>query len=207
MNYVYDILTNFNENFYDFYDWNLNDDIMHIRRIPIIKIENYKLNEIKNNIVKFNEEFLSMIKNRTEFFLGRGIKIIKYACLLTDGMDIFGINIGENLKYTSLQIDEELDILESVSFKEYDLKYQIVEKKEMILKTRCKIEQEKKIKQKLESLYKENNISKIKYLYYECFNQKENKVSDILTILNNSLDNCEVLEKLSNFFDLHQQIN
>lgn len=207
MNYVYDILTNFNENFYDFYDWNLNDDVKHIRRIPLIKIESYKLNEIKNNIVKFDQEFLDMIKNRTEFFLGRGIKVLKYACLLTDGMDVFGINIGEKFKYTSLQIDEELDILESMSFKEYELKYEVIGKKEPILKTRYKIEQEKKIKEKLNYLYEENNVSKIKYLYYECFNKKENKISNILEILNNSLDNREILDKLSNFFDLHEQIN
>lgn len=207
MNYVYDILTNFNENFFEFYDWNLNDNIKHIRRIPLIKIESNKLNEIKNNIVRFDQDFLEMIKNRTEFFLGRGVKVLKYACLLTDGMDIFGINIADKFKYTSLQIDEELDILESMSFKEYDLKYQVIGKRENILKTRYKIEQEKKIKQKLDSLYKENNISKIKYLYYECFNKKENKISDILTILNNSLDDKEILDKLSNFFNLHEQIN
>lgn len=207
MNYVYDILVNFNENFYEFYDWNLNDDVNHIRRIPLIKIESYKLNEIKNNIVKFDHEFLEMIKNRTEFFLGRGVKVLKYACLFTDGMDIFGISIGDNIKYTSLQIDEELDILESMNFKEYDLKYEIIRKKEPILKTRYKIEQEKKIKEKLNYLYQENNVSKIKYLYYECFNKKESKISNILENLNNSLDNTEILNKLSNFFDLHEQIN
>ena len=36
MNYIYDILINFNENLYDFYDWNLNDQIDHIRKIPVI---------------------------------------------------------------------------------------------------------------------------------------------------------------------------
>ena len=34
MNYIYDILLNFKNKLYDFYDWNINDDITHIRKIP-----------------------------------------------------------------------------------------------------------------------------------------------------------------------------
>lgn len=207
MNYVYDILVNFNENLYEFYDWNLNDNILHIRRIPIFKIESFKLNEIKNNVVKFNDDFLENVKNRSEFFCGRGIKVIKYAFLLTDGIDIIGINIENKMKYTSLQIDEELDILDSMRFKSYDLEYEIIKNKDIILKTRYKIEQERKIIENLNALFKENNTSKIKYIYYECFNKKENKISNILEVLNNSLDNREVFDKLNNFFELNKQIN
>ena len=37
MKYIYDIVLNFNEEFFEFYDWNLNDEITHIKKIPIIK--------------------------------------------------------------------------------------------------------------------------------------------------------------------------
>ncbi len=208
MNYVYDILVNFNENLYDFYDWNLNDPVTHIRRIPIYKVTSKQFYEIKNYQVKFDSKFLETIKNRTEFFSGRNIKIMKYAFLLTDGLDIMGIFIGDSIKYTSLQMDEELDILEDFRFKESHLDYQITSTKNaMILKTRYQIEQINKMRQKLNDLIKENNISKIQYIYYECFNEKEKQISLILERFYHSLENYQFLEKLTTFFEQHKQLN
>ena len=208
MNYVYDILVNFNENLYDFYDWNLNDPVTHIRRIPIYKVTSKQFYEIKNYQVKFDSKFLETIKNRTEFFSGRNIKIMKYAFLLTDGLDIMGIFLGDSIKYTSLQLDEELDILEDFRFKESHLDYQITSTKNaMILKTRYQIEQINKMRQKLNDLIKENNISKIQYIYYECFNEKEKQISLILERFYHSLENYQFLEKLTTFFEQHKQLN
>ena len=208
MNYVYDILVNFNENLYDFYDWNLNDPVTHIRRIPIYKVTSKQFYEIKNYQVKFDSKFLETIKNRTEFFSGRNIKIMKYAFLLTDGLGIMGIFIGDSIKYTSLQMDEELDILEDFRFKESHLDYQITSTKNaMILKTRYQIEQINKMRQKLNDLIKENNISKIQYIYYECFNEKEKQISLILERFYHSLENYQFLEKLTTFFEQHKQLN
>ncbi len=208
MNYVYDILTNFNENLYEFYDWNLNDNITHIRKIPAFKVSEKEFLEMKNNIVEFSEEFKETIKNKTEFFQGRGIKILKYAFLITNGVDIIGILIDSKLKYTSLQIDEELDILDGVRFKECSIHYTIQCKKEpTYLKTRKQIQKERQIKEQLSFLAKENNSSKIKYIYYECFNKKESKVQNMLNLLNNSLDDKIIYKKLNNFFELNKQIN
>ncbi len=208
MNYVYDILTNFNENLYEFYDWNLNDNITHIRKIPAFKVSEKEFLEMKNNIVEFSEEFKETIKNKTEFFQGRGIKILKYAFLITNGVDIIGILIDSKLKYTSLQIDEELDILDGVRFKECSIHYTIQCKKEpTYLKTRKQIQKERQIKEQLSFLAKENNSSKIKYIYYECFNKKESKVQNMLNLLNNSLDDKTIYKKLNNFFELNKQIN
>ena len=83
MNYIYDILLNFNDMLYDFYDWNVNDNILHIRKIPLIQISKKQLNDIKENEVEFDIEFLEKIKNKTEYFVGRNIKILKNACLFT----------------------------------------------------------------------------------------------------------------------------
>ena len=33
MNYIYDIVLNFNSNNYEFYEWNKNDNIINIRTI------------------------------------------------------------------------------------------------------------------------------------------------------------------------------
>ena len=65
MNYIYDILLNFKEEYYDFYDWNKNDNIVHIRKIPILKIDTIDLYNIKNNKIKIELKFLEKIRNKT----------------------------------------------------------------------------------------------------------------------------------------------
>ena len=40
MNYVYDIYLNLNNVLYDFFDWDKNDKLIHIKKIPIFKIWN-----------------------------------------------------------------------------------------------------------------------------------------------------------------------
>ena len=77
----------------------------------------------------------------------------------------------------------------------------------MILKTRYQIEQINKMRQKLNDLIKENNISKIQYIYYECFNEKEKQISLILERFYHSLENYQFLGKLTTFFEQHKQLN
>ena len=52
MNYIYDILLNFNDIYYDFYEWNISDNIEHIRKIPLFKISIKDMITIKNNYIK-----------------------------------------------------------------------------------------------------------------------------------------------------------
>ena len=55
MNYIYDILLNFQKEFYDFYEWNPDDEIIHIRKIPLFYINNNDFYTIKNSVVSFNK--------------------------------------------------------------------------------------------------------------------------------------------------------
>ena len=48
MNYIYDIILNFQERIYDFYEWNKTDVITHIRKIPVFKISSKDLYNIEN---------------------------------------------------------------------------------------------------------------------------------------------------------------
>ena len=68
MNYIYDILLNFNKKIYDIYEWEKNDIITHIRKIPLFIVEKKQLLEIVNNEVIFNQEKLKKIENKTEIF-------------------------------------------------------------------------------------------------------------------------------------------
>ena len=46
MIFIYDILVNFNDKLYDFYEWSENDLIEHIRKIPLIKVKKKLLDKV-----------------------------------------------------------------------------------------------------------------------------------------------------------------
>ena len=186
MNYIYDILLNFKDEYYDFYDWNKGDNIQHIRKIPIFRIENNDLFNIKNSKVKIDISFLEKIENKTEIFTNNGIKKIKNACLLSDGDNIIGINIMQKrTKISSLLIDEELDSLEDVYTMDIEkIKYEVQKKNDYELKTRKQIEIERFLTNELFKI--KNDSEQLKYLYYECFNKKENDINKIRIELESS---------------------
>ena len=197
MNYIYDIMLNFNDYYFEFYDWNKLDEITEIRKIPIFRVSSKTLYDIKKYSVRFDEKFIDRIKNKTEYFLGRTIKL-QTSFLLTDGLDVIALKVGKKLQYSSLQIEEELDILEEINMIEIPIKYEKLSKiKVDDFKTRNQIIQEIEIKKMIKELIEENNISKIKYIYYECFNKKEEDISKIIERLNKSIEDKNMIMKLS----------
>ena len=54
MNYIYDILLNFNNIPYDIFEWNKDDKILHIRKIPLIKLSTFDLSNLVNKKVKID---------------------------------------------------------------------------------------------------------------------------------------------------------
>ncbi len=207
MNYIYDILLNFHDTLYDFYDWNPNDNIINVRKIPLFKITSNQLKEIKENSICFDSEFLNKFQNKTELFSGKDIKYIEYCCLLSDGSETLALLIKNNrVEKSHLLVDEELEVLEVVTrLKEETIAYQILKRaKNTEFKTRKEIEMEKSIRRNLKKLKEENAIQQLKYLYYECFNKKEESKEKILQDLEYALDrNFESIgSKLNAFFEL-----
>lgn len=203
MIYIYDILLNFKDELYDFYDWNKNDNIIHIRKIPLIKIKEKALVNIKNNNVKFDEETLNQIKDKTEIFTPKISKKIEYMTLLSDGNYVIGLQIeGKKIKKSSLLIDEELDILEDVNNLDFmNINYKIINKGiNNELKTRKQRETEKFIKKGINKI--KNDEEKLKYLYYECFDKKEENKEKILHKMLNNINNLDVNKKIYNFLKL-----
>lgn len=203
MIYIYDILLNFKDELYDFYDWNKNDNIIHIRKIPLIKIKEKDLVNIKNNNVKFDEETLNQIKDKTEIFTPKISKKIEYMALLSDGNYVIGLQIeGKKIKKSSLLIDEELDILEDVNNLDFmNINYKIINKNiNNELKTRKQRETEKFIKKGINKI--KNDEEKLKYLYYECFDKKEENKEKILHKMLNNINNLDVNKKIYNFLKL-----
>lgn len=207
MNYVYDVLLNFNKEMYEFYDWNLDDYISHIRKILVFRVDNKTMRDLVNNSIVVDSDFLIKISNRTEMFTKQNVKIINYAALFTNGSFVIGIKFdknGEIIGRSKLLIDEELDILDSaLDMNQYNLKYNLIaDNKNVSFKTRKEILIEKYILKKLNEV--ENNKEMLKYLYYECFNEKNNDFRKMLLKLNKSLTNNwdNFYNKVYNFFKL-----
>ena len=68
MNYVYDVLLNFQKEYYEFFEWNIEDEITHIRKIPIFKISDSDYNTLKKAKIKISNNFINKINNKTEVY-------------------------------------------------------------------------------------------------------------------------------------------
>ena len=66
MNTVYDLLLNFSDVVYDFYEWNIKDDIEHIKKIPFVKISTKTLYDFLKKDIKIDINFLKEIENVTQ---------------------------------------------------------------------------------------------------------------------------------------------
>ena len=199
MNYIYDVLLNFKEEYYDFYDWNKTDNIIHIRKIPVFRISTYDLFNIINYNIEIDKSFLEKINNKTELFTNNGIRRIKNMCLFSDGDIIIGVDFNKN-KISSLLIDEELDFLEDIyRFDIYDIKYTKNSKKNNnFFITR---RQNEKIILLNKILPKIKEKDKLEYLYYECYNKKEKDINKIIFELNKTKDE-KIVEEIYNFLNL-----
>lgn len=204
MNYIYDLLLNFNEKIYDFYDWNKTDNIRHIKKIPIFKISSSKMKMIKNNKIYFDKTFLDKIYKKTEEFTTKKNRYIDYACLFTDGLEVIGLKYDKKITYSKLLIDEEFEVVNmSIHLSEKNIEINKLEQNEKDqFKTRKEIEQITEAKKILHEILRENNFEKIKYLYYECFEQKNDSREEIIKTFNEKIENNNIIEKINNFYNI-----
>ena len=205
MNYIYDILLNFNNVLYDFYDWNLNDNIIHIRRIPIMRIDKNNFKNIKNNKIKINSSILEKIKNKTEIFTNRNLKNIEYACLFCSENSTIAIKFdsyGKSISKSSLLVDEESEVCDSFYNEDIsNFSYEVLSKDNIdLFKTR----KEKEIYLYILKELKKTNKEKLKYLYFECFKKQENDCKKILNKIIEELNNNfnDIYKTIYNFFKL-----
>lgn len=208
MNYIYDILVNLNDVAYDFFDWNTSDNIEHVRKIPLFKVKSLMLKEIKKDDIIFEHPFMDKIKDCTEIFSKDGIEYAQFACLFSDGMEVVVIEFnpqGKIIGRSRLLIDEELEVLEVVNrINESKINYKII-KQNFInnFKTRQEIEMMNYINDELKQI-KNSNLEKIRYLYYECFNEKEDNPEVIMNKMKVELKKNwnTIYPKIYNFFKL-----
>lgn len=207
MNYIYDILLNYSSLPYEFFEWNSSDTITHIRKIPLIRVSADTLIDIRDYEVKFDNSFLESIKRKTEVFNRKNIRIIEEACLFSDGINVIAIMIKNNhLLKSKLLLDEEEEVLAiSERLKEQEIKYTKIKKNNNSeYKTRKQMEILQKLRKQLNKLFYEKNHDTLKYIYYECFNEKEENINLIRKKFYFILDghNESVIEHLKNILKI-----
>lgn len=193
MIYIYDILLNFNTSLIEFFEWEENDLIKYVKKLPIYKVSDDFLYNLVKNEIKVSDDFLNEIKDKTLF--EEKSEEFKYCSLLTNNKIVLGVLFNEfvNVLYLSrLLIEEEKEILTIANrLSLYHINYEICNINNKINDNLTRKEKDIKnnLLKKINFLYKNNDFEKLNYLYYEYFNKIENNNDKIYNSLILSMDN------------------
>lgn len=198
MNFIYDIVLNFNKDFYNFFEWNKNDNIINVKKIPIFLIDNDTFTSMKYDNVIVSKDFIDLIKDKTYTYTRSKLGI---SCLISNNKEVIAVLFNDNgnlIKRSSLMLDEEEEVLDEI---ENDSLYKI----NIIKRRKVNIENvNRNIKEKKDFLIKyineEKNDINLKYLYYDYFEKDENNIKIIKNELIKEIKN-NWNKKLNNFYD------
>lgn len=198
MNFIYDIVLNFNKDFYNFFEWNKNDNIINVKKIPIFLIDNDTFTSMKYDNVIVSKDFIDLIKDKTYTYTRSKLGI---SCLISNNKEVIAVLFNDNgnlIKRSSLMLDEEEEVLDEI---ENDSLYKI----NIIKRRKVNIENvNRNIKEKKDFLIKyinkEKNDINLKYLYYDYFEKDENNIKTIKNDLIKEIKN-NWNKKLNNFYD------
>ena len=196
MIYIYDILLNFidGKSMYEFFEWNSEDVVEHIKRIPMFCVSDRVMEDILNNNVTFSHKFMSDIENKTIVFGNSFDNLIKYAFLFSNGKRCYAFELNEGGKViysSSLLLDEEEEVLEICdTLQKLDVEYQ-TDNKDLDKSLLTRREEKKKnfVEKDLIYTYKNKNYTKLKYLYSECFGNDDTSYKEKFNRLVYSINN------------------
>ena len=83
MEFIYDILLNFQLEYCDFFEWQLSDKIINVKKVPLYKVNN-------QDFLNFKYHDITLIENT----FPKKNRII----LVTNGLEVLGILINKNNK-------------------------------------------------------------------------------------------------------------
>ncbi len=206
MNYIYDILLNFNDadEYFEFYEWKDDDCFEHIKRIPIIRISSEQMQEIFNYKIKLDSKLLETIKGSTISYKNK--KDIKFGCLFSDLNKVLALEFnskGVVISRSNLLLDEEEDVLDEVTLlDEEKIGYELLEKYKIeYFLTRDESFKKKYLLKELNYLAKEKDYEKLNYLYEEIFPQDKltfsEKIAKLIKEINENYNN-----KLSELYEI-----
>ncbi len=173
MNYIYDIVLNFHEIYYEFFEWQKKDKIKNIIKIPIYRVSDNNLKILKENKVRINNSFLERIKKDNKNYK-------KIVCLVSNTKQSLGLLFNEKgylLKRSSMIYEEEEEANEySKTLKITPINYLENEKTKRKKCLRLEIEKKESL---INYIEKTTDLSTLKYLYYEYYQEECNNIDKI----------------------------
>lgn len=205
MNFIYDVVLNFNKDYFDFFEWNKKDNIINIKKIPLLIVNNDIFNNMKYDFVTVNNSFMDLIKEKTYTY---NRQKIGPSCLLSNGKQVIGLLFnekGELIKRSSLLLDEEEEVLNEI-YNDDITNIDIINIKKG--HTPCSINRILKEKKcfLIRYINKEDNAINLKYLYYDYF-EKDEENSNIIrkSLINEIKYNWN--KKFDNFYETVKLLN
>lgn len=198
MNYIYDIVLNFNKEYFNFYEWNKKDSIINVKKMPLFVVDNNTFNIMKYDKVVVDSNFINLIKDKTYSYSKNKIG---NAILISNTKEVIGVlfdNNGNLIKRSSLLIDEEEEVLDEINNDDiYNIN--IISNKKI---KREEINRNEREKKALLNKYikRENNITNLKYLYYDYFEKDEDNIDTIKDNLLKQI-NSSWSDKLNSFYE------
>lgn len=198
MKNVYDILVNFKNRAYEFYEWKKEDDIEHIKVIPSFKVSDLCLFDFMNYKVKVEADFLKLIEGKSEIFCNHLIKIIDYACIIYNDNDCLAIEFDKEgivIGKSKLLFDESDDITSSnIDTERININYTIEKKEKKVgYYTRKETIIIDNLKRYLNTIFNKKNKDEIKYIYFECFDRKEEDAKKAYEKLKLHIDKADLV--------------
>jgi len=188
MNFIYDIVLNFNKDYYNFFEWDKKDSVINIKKIPLFIVNNYTFNSMKYDIVTVSKDFIDLIKEKTYTYNRQKIGNV---CLLSNGKQVIGLlfnDKGDLIKRSSLLLDEEEEVLDEIYSNEVT-DIDIVKIKKGKSNDNVNRVQKEKKDFLIRYINKEKNNVNLKYLYYDYFEKDEEDSSIIREDLINEIKN------------------
>lgn len=208
MNYIYDIVLNFNKDYYNFFEWNKKDNIVNVKKLPLFLIDNDTFKMFKYDNVMVGNSFIGLIKDKTYTYSRTKIG---NATLVSNGKEVIGVLFDDNgnlIKRSSLLLDEEEEVLnEVVRNSTFNIEIIKSSRNRVPLINRSQREKRNFL---IKYINKEDNITNLKYLYYDYFEMecddinciKKSLIKEIKCNWNNRLDNfyetVRIFKKIKN---------
>jgi len=196
MIYIYDLILNWcRSRKYEFFEWEDNDEIEYIKKIPIFRIKGFDL--IFNNDIKVSKDFLMKIYNKSEVYGNKKVDKIEYACIFIDDKLNKAVAIEFNEEGYSLyksiiylfDLDDLFSLGKKMNILEFDFKVVDRINDEDMYLTRGEIGKKKLLISEIDNSYSNNDLDKLKYFYYELFDDELEDIDIIYDKLVNSLNN------------------
>lgn len=187
MNFYYDIVVNFQENNYMFYEWAESDVLEYIKRVPIFQVTTKVLRDLINNNIEVDKEFLDSIYNKTKLKKG----FLEYVSLFVSKNGAIVLEFasdGKVIARSGLQVNDECNVMEVIyTLPIFRLEYKVLNRLELNKDLRLESTIKDFINLEINTLYKNKEWEKIVFLYNEWFLKSNSNVGEMVQEMQNRL--------------------